>query len=62
MKKFVTYDSIPIYLVKDGNASFGINFTTRDNRVLDSQDLFFEPSYVEKWRKSGAFNEGKGFV
>ena len=44
MKKFVTFDSIPIYLVKDGNASFGINFSTRDNRVLDSRDLFFEPS------------------
>ncbi|MGB5359936.1 MAG: membrane protein insertase YidC, partial [Eudoraea sp.] len=44
MKKFVTFDSIPIYLVKDGNASFGINFSTRDNRVLDSKDLFFEPS------------------
>ncbi|MGB5461366.1 MAG: YidC/Oxa1 family insertase periplasmic-domain containing protein, partial [Eudoraea sp.] len=44
MKKFVTFDSIPVYLVKDGNASFGINFSTRDNRVLDSKDLFFEPS------------------
>jgi len=44
MKKYVTFDSIPIYLVKDGNASFGINFSTRDNRVLDSKDLFFEPS------------------
>jgi YidC/Oxa1 family membrane protein insertase len=44
MKKFVTFDSIPIYLVKDGNSSFGINFSTRDNRVLDSGDLFFEPS------------------
>jgi YidC/Oxa1 family membrane protein insertase len=44
MKQFVTFDSIPIYLVKDGNASFGINFSTRDNRVLDSRDLFFEPS------------------
>jgi len=44
MKKFVTFDSIPIYLVKEGNASFGINFSTRDNRVLDSKDLFFEPS------------------
>ncbi len=44
MKKFVTFDSIPIYLVKDGNASFGISFSTRDNRVLDSRDLFFEPS------------------
>jgi len=44
MKKFVSFDSIPIYLVKDGNSSFGINFSTRDNRVLDSKDLFFEPS------------------
>ena len=44
MKKFVAFDSIPIYLVKDGNSSFGINFSTRDNRVLDSKDLFFEPS------------------
>jgi YidC/Oxa1 family membrane protein insertase len=44
MKKYVTFDSIPIYLVKDGNSSFGINFSTRDNRVLDSGDLFFEPS------------------
>ncbi|MGB5780280.1 MAG: membrane protein insertase YidC [Eudoraea sp.] len=44
MKKFVTFDSIPVYLVKDGNASFGINFSTRDNRVIDSKDLFFEPS------------------
>ena len=44
MKNFVTHDSVPIYLVKDGNAAFGINFTTRDNRVLDSKELFFEPS------------------
>ena len=44
MKNFVTFDSIPIYMVKDGNASFGINFSTRDNRVLDSKDLFFEPA------------------
>ncbi|WP_010519785.1 membrane protein insertase YidC [Croceivirga radicis] len=44
MKDFVTYDSIPVYLVKDGNADFGLNFTTNDNRVLDTQDLYFEPS------------------
>ena len=43
MKNFVTYDSIPVYLVKDGNSSFGIEFTTNDNRVLRSEDLFFEP-------------------
>ena len=44
MRKFVTYDSVPVYLVKDGNASFGLNFSTTDNRVLNTKDLYFEPS------------------
>ncbi|MRI00358.1 membrane protein insertase YidC [Kriegella sp. EG-1] len=44
MVKFNTYDSIPVYLIKDGNASFGISFTTSDNRSLNSKDLYFEPS------------------
>ena len=44
MKQFHTYDSIPVYLVKDGNASFGLNFSTSDNRVLNTKDLYFEPS------------------
>ncbi len=45
MKQFVTYDSIPVYLVKDGNAAFGLAFSTTDNRVLHTKDLFFEPSF-----------------
>ncbi|MGY5850189.1 membrane protein insertase YidC [Salegentibacter sp. F14] len=40
---FKTYDSIPVYLIKDGNASFNLNFTTTDGRVLDTQNLYFEP-------------------
>ncbi|MFH6604893.1 membrane protein insertase YidC [Maribacter algicola] len=44
MKQFKAYDSVPIYLVKDGNASFSLNFTASDNRVLDTKDLYFEPS------------------
>ncbi len=44
MKNFVTYDSIPVYLVKDGNASFGLEFNTSDNRVLNTKDLYFTPS------------------
>ncbi|MFI8604361.1 membrane protein insertase YidC [Cellulophaga baltica] len=44
MKNFNTYDSIPVYLVKDGNASFALNFSTSDNRNLNTADLFFEPS------------------
>lgn len=45
MKTFKTYDSIPVYLVKDGNAQFGLNFSTSDNRVLNTKDLYFEPSF-----------------
>ncbi|MEO0900735.1 MAG: membrane protein insertase YidC, partial [Bacteroidota bacterium] len=33
MKDFVTYDSIPVFLVKDGNANFTLNFVTSDNRT-----------------------------
>ena len=39
-----TYKGEPVYLIKDGNASFNINFTTTDGRVLDTQNLFFEPT------------------
>lgn len=44
MKQYVTYDSVPVYLVKDGNASFALDFYTSDNRVLNTADLYFEPS------------------
>lgn len=47
MKQFHTYDSIPLYLVKDGNASFGLSFTTSDNRILHTKDLYFEPTLTE---------------
>ncbi|NKI31870.1 membrane protein insertase YidC [Croceivirga thetidis] len=43
-KEFVTYDSLAVHLVKDGNADFGLNFSTSDNRVLNTKDLYFEPS------------------
>tara|TARA_R110002167_G_scaffold93386_9_gene250313 strand:+ start:1829 stop:3703 length:1875 start_codon:yes stop_codon:yes gene_type:complete len=43
-KQFKTYDSVPIYLIKDGNATFGLTFATTDNRTLHSKDLYFEPS------------------
>jgi YidC/Oxa1 family membrane protein insertase len=47
LKEFKTYDSIPVYLVKDGNASFALNFTTSDNRTINTKDLFFEPKLTE---------------
>jgi YidC/Oxa1 family membrane protein insertase len=44
IKNFVTYDSLPLYLVKDKNASFNINFGTSDNRILNTKNLYFQPT------------------
>lgn len=44
LKNFVDYDSLPIYIIKDGNAAFNISFSTTDNRNLNTRDLYFEPT------------------
>ncbi len=44
LKNFVTYDSLPLYIIKDNNASFSISFGTSDNRTLHTKDLLFEPT------------------
>ena len=47
IKNYKTYDSLPLYMIKDNNASFNINFGTRDNRILNTKDLFFEPNLTK---------------
>ncbi|MDT7833057.1 membrane protein insertase YidC [Flavobacteriaceae bacterium S356] len=47
IKGYKTYDSLPLYMIKDKNASFNINFGTTDNRILNTKDLFFEPSLTK---------------
>ena len=47
LTQYKTYDSIPVYLIRDGNADFNINFTTTDGRVLDTRNLYFEPSLTQ---------------
>lgn len=47
LKEFTDFRDNSIYLVKDGNTSFNINFSTSDNRVLNTQDLFFEPTVTK---------------
>jgi YidC/Oxa1 family membrane protein insertase len=44
VKGYKTYDSLPLHMIKDNNSSFNINFGTTDNRILNTKDLFFEPS------------------
>lgn len=47
LKNYVTYDSLPLYLIKDNNASFNINFGTSDNRTFNTKDLLFEPTLTK---------------
>lgn len=47
IKNYKTYDSLPLYLVKDKNASFNINFGTTDNRILNTKDLLFTPTLTK---------------
>lgn len=47
LKEFKTYDSLPIYLVKDWNATFSLNFTTAQDKKLNTKDLYFEPTISE---------------
>jgi len=44
---FKTHDQKPLYLVKEDNASLNIKLTTTDNRILNTKDLYFEPSVTK---------------
>jgi YidC/Oxa1 family membrane protein insertase len=39
-----------VELVKDNNASFNLQLQTKDNRVLNTKDLFFEPTLTKVGR------------
>ena len=41
LKKFKTYDSLPVYLVKGGDHKFDLKFMTKDGRTLHTQDMIF---------------------
>ena len=47
LKEFETYNMLPLYLVKDKNASFNLSFATQDNRNLRTENLFFEPTLTK---------------
>ncbi|WP_299334830.1 membrane protein insertase YidC [uncultured Psychroserpens sp.] len=47
LKEFVDYDSIPIALIQNGNAAFNITLPTTDNRILNTEDKYFEPTVTK---------------
>ncbi|HZW76887.1 MAG TPA: membrane protein insertase YidC [Flavobacteriaceae bacterium] len=42
LKKHTQYDSLPVYLIRDGNAGLNLRFSA-ENRMLNTADLYFEP-------------------
>lgn len=51
LKQLNTYDSIPVYLIKDGNASLNLQFSA-ENRLLNSEELYFEPTLTKNGENS----------
>ena len=47
LKKHTDFKDQPIYIIKDNNAAFNINFGTTDSRILNTKDLHFEPSVTK---------------
>ena len=47
LKKHTDFKENPIYIIKDNNASFNINFGTTDSRILNTKDLYFQPTVTK---------------
>ncbi|MDO7172785.1 membrane protein insertase YidC [Mariniflexile sp. AS56] len=47
LKKHTDFKNNPIYIIKDKNASLNINFGTTDSRILNTKDLYFQPTVTK---------------
>jgi len=47
LKNYTNYKKLPLYIIKDQNASLNLSFATQDNRNLQTKDLFFEPTLTQ---------------
>jgi len=47
LKEYTTYNKAPLYLIKDANADFNINFGTLENKIINTKNLIFEPSVTK---------------
>jgi YidC/Oxa1 family membrane protein insertase len=43
LKEYRTHDSLPLILFSGDSTVFGFNFFTEDNRVIQTNDLYFKP-------------------
>lgn len=47
LKPFVTYDSLPLILFEGNENEFGFDISTADLRIINTNDLLFEPLHEE---------------
>ncbi len=47
LKKFVDFNDEPIYIIKEDNASFNINFGTTESRIVNTKDRYFDPTVTK---------------
>lgn len=47
MKQFDSYKGDPIYLIKDNNAKFNIQFQDRSGRIINTADYYFTPELTQ---------------
>lgn len=44
IKNYTTHNQQPLYLIKDGNHNFNLNFGTNQNKVINTSEVYFEPT------------------
>ena len=52
VKDFKTHKQTPLYIIKDHNANLKIDFSTLDNRILSTENLYFEPKLSKNGEQS----------
>ncbi len=52
LKGFVDYDSVPIYIIKDNNALFNLDFGTTDSRIINTKERYFTPSVTKNGKNT----------
>ncbi len=47
LKKYKTFDSLPLFLIKD-NAHFNLKLKTKDGKTINTEDLEFHPEIIKE--------------
>lgn len=60
LKEYTAYDSSPLMLFDENEARFGLTLTTNDNRVINTDELYFEPISSNDTSVTLRLNAGEG--